>query len=65
MGVRRKRGNFDDDGGPKPQGSWLFGMVVGLALTNLAAGAVMYGTGAAISEALICGPGASSIAKKG
>ncbi|MBS0559632.1 MAG: hypothetical protein JSR21_06220 [Proteobacteria bacterium] len=65
MVVRRRRGSFDDRP-PKPQqGSWMVGMLVGLAVANMAAGAMLVGTGAAFGEALTGGKGALQVPKKG
>jgi hypothetical protein len=41
-------------GRPLPQpGSWLAGLMIGVTVSNLAAGAMMLGTGAAISKAIL------------
>ncbi len=52
MIAREKQLGF---GGGKPvqPGSWLVGLVIGMTIGNLAAGAMMLGTGTAISKAII------------
>jgi hypothetical protein len=40
-------------GNPPPSGApWLFGLVIGLAVANLAMGALLLGTGAAVGKAI-------------
>ena len=55
MFVRGRRLGFEGGGSPLP-GSWMMGLVVGLAMSNLAAGAIMLGTSAAIGQAMIGKP---------
>lgn len=43
-------------GGGKPpfaQGAWLAGVLIGVTVSNLAASAMMHGTSAAISKAIV------------
>jgi hypothetical protein len=49
---REKQAGFGGGKRPSAQGSWLYGLVVGLAVSNLAASAMMAGTGAAIGKAI-------------
>ncbi len=58
MMAREKQLGF---GGGKPvqPGSWLVGLMIGVTLGNLAAGAMMLGTGTAIGKAIIDRTGAT------
>ena len=54
MMRREKQLDFGGGGGKQPfaQGSWLYGMLVGITVSNLVAGAMMAGAGAAIGKAI-------------
>jgi hypothetical protein len=56
MMAREKQAGFGGGRPPTPRGSWLVGLVVGMTVSNLAAGAIMLGTGAAIGKAITGGP---------
>jgi hypothetical protein len=60
MMTRGKQAGFDFGKRPAPPGSWLVGLAVGIAVTNLAACAMMLGTGAAIRDAAIGRPPVTS-----
>jgi len=49
---RQKQAGFGGGKQPLSQGAWLYGLVVGVAVSNLAASAIMAGTGAAIGKAI-------------
>jgi hypothetical protein len=53
MMQRDKQLGFGGGGKPFARGSWLYGMVVGMTVSNLAAGAMMAGAGAAIGKAIV------------
>jgi hypothetical protein len=52
MMERPKQAGFEGGKPPFAQGSWFYGLVVGVAVSNLAASAMMAGTGAAIGKAI-------------
>ncbi len=60
MMTRRKQAGFDYGKQPTPPGSWLVGLAIGIAVTNLAACAMMLGTNAAIRDAAIGPPQVTS-----
>jgi hypothetical protein len=53
MRARAKQAGFGGGKQPPAQGSWLYGLIVGLAVSNLATSAMMAGTGAAIGRAIV------------
>jgi hypothetical protein len=55
MMYREKQQGFPGGGGGNPlaRGSLLYGMWVGMTVSNLAAGALMAGAGAAIGKAIV------------
>jgi hypothetical protein len=56
MISREKQAGFGGGRPQPPRGSWLVGLMVGLTVGNLAAGAMLLGTGAAIGKAIAGGP---------
>jgi hypothetical protein len=52
MKAREKQTGAGGGRPPHAQGSWLAGLVIGLTVGNLAAQAMMMGTGAAIQKAI-------------
>ncbi len=56
MMERAKQAGFGGGKQPSAQGSWFYGLIVGLTVSNLAAGAMMAGTGAAIGKAVMGKP---------
>jgi hypothetical protein len=53
MTERRKQLGFGGGKPPHSAGSWLAGLVIGITVSNLAAGAMMLGTNAAIGKAIM------------
>jgi hypothetical protein len=51
MMTRARQAGFDFGKRPAPPGSWLVGLAVGIAVSNLAACAMMLGTTAAVRDA--------------
>ncbi len=60
MMAREKQAGFGGGRPQPPRGSWLVGLVVGLTVGNLAAGAMLLGTGAAIGKAIAGGNAVTS-----
>ncbi len=56
MMARRKELGLGGGRKPAAQASLLYGMLVGMTLGNLAAGAVLVGAGAAIGKAIVGKP---------
>jgi hypothetical protein len=65
MMRREKQQGFGGGRKPVAQGSWLYGMLVGITVSNLAAGAMMAGAGAAIGKAIVGKPVPASGARRG
>ena len=54
MIARHKQLTFGGGDRPfRPGPSWLAGLVIGMAVSNLAAGAMLLGTGTAIGKAMV------------
>jgi len=53
MMAREKQTGFGGGKKPPVHGSWLAGLMIGMTVSNLAAGAMMLGTGTAIGKMMI------------
>jgi hypothetical protein len=53
MMVREKQAGFGGGKRPAQPGSWLVGLMIGMTVGNLAAGAMMLGANAAIGKAIV------------